>query len=422
MAQMGKRVLAILMGICLSLLIMEVVLRVYNPFEFRLRGNRIVLQTNKKHVIENSVAPKLDKEIVQVSNSLGFRGEEPPQQFDEKGVIPLVFDQYLTIIAVGGSTTECFYLSEGKTWEDRLSALLKERFARVWVNNAGLGGHSTFGHQVLLRDYVVNLRPDIVLFLLGFNDVGRAVPAANADRKLMEGGKFRGDDNDATAQTSEDVGEGLCFSSWRCFGASLAYYSELANLTLNIYRNFKAADAAAGQLGQVMVKQVSRGVALDVQLDLTKFEHVATRQTEIDAALQEHRQNFLAGYAERVRNLVEVSRQNGIEPVLMTQPALYGSGKDEITGVDLETIRLEDGKSGLLTWKVLELYNDVIRKVAEDEGVLLIDLAHELPKSSAYYYDLGHYTNEGAQKVAEIIEEALFPFILEKGMAEPLRK
>jgi len=35
--------------------------------------------------------------------------------------------------------------------------------------------------------------------------------------------------------------------------------------------------------------------------------------------------------------------------------------------------------------------------------VFLIDLAHKMPKSSAYFYDFIHFTEEGAEMVAEIM-------------------
>lgn len=60
----------------------------------------------------------------------------------------IILKSYLTIISVGGSTTECFYISDDKTWTHILGMKLKSVFTRVWINNAGLDGHSTFGHII----------------------------------------------------------------------------------------------------------------------------------------------------------------------------------------------------------------------------------------------------------------------------------
>jgi hypothetical protein len=50
-------------------------------------------------------------------------------------------------------------------------------------------------------------------------------------------------------------------------------------------------------------------------------------------------------------------------------------------------------------------------KVASDNGILLIDLAWEMPKSSLYFYDLVHFTNKGCEEVSSIISKALSPVL-----------
>ena len=70
-------------------------------------------------------------------------GEEP------RSILPR-----LTIVTVGGSTTECLELSSDKTWPLVMEPKLKKDFKSVWINNAGLAGHSTYGHLVLMQDYL----------------------------------------------------------------------------------------------------------------------------------------------------------------------------------------------------------------------------------------------------------------------------
>jgi hypothetical protein len=41
--------------------------------------------------------------------------------------------------------------------------------------------------------------------------------------------------------------------------------------------------------------------------------------------------------------------------------------------------------------------------------VPLVDLARLLPKDSRYYFDWVHYSNEGAQKVADLLSTQLLP-------------
>jgi hypothetical protein len=100
-----------------------------------------------------------------------------------------------------------------------------------------------------------------------------------------------------------------------------------------------------------------------------------------------------------------------IEPVLITQPTLYGPGRDPVTGVDLAAVKVGDNMNGGLMWQIVDLYNAVTRQEAQTERVLLIDLAQEMPRNSAYYYDYLHYTEPGAAEVATIVDRRLSPWL-----------
>ena len=111
LGNVGKNLLVLLISLVLVLGICELILRVYNPLGFRIKGNKIILPINKKEIIHHEHGlGKLDKVVVQQRNSLGFRGPEPPADFSRD----------LTIVTVGGSTTECFDLAEDQHLAPRL--------------------------------------------------------------------------------------------------------------------------------------------------------------------------------------------------------------------------------------------------------------------------------------------------------------
>ena len=43
--------------------------------------------------------------------------------------------------------------------------------------------------------------------------------------------------------------------------------------------------------------------------------------------------------------------------------------------------------------------------------MLTVDLARALPKDSTFFYDFFHFTNEGADRVAAIVHDALAPWL-----------
>jgi hypothetical protein len=95
-------------------------------------------------------------------------------------------------------------------------------------------------------------------------------------------------------------------------------------------------------------------------------------------------------------------------------PALFGETRDETTGVHLARVKVNGRGNGLLEWRLLELHNDVLRAVARADQVQLIDLARELPKDSKYFYDLLHFTNDGAARVGVIVASHLAPYLRAK--------
>src|SRR4051812_45338107 len=152
-----KRFFYVLYMVVLVPLLLELALRIYNPFNFRIKGDKILLQANKEFIIHNNTIPVIDSSIVHRKNNLGMRGPDKPDSFQK----------YLSIITVGGSTTECGYITEGKTWSDLLAKKLMKNYSLLWLNNAGLAGHSTFGHSILVHDYLIKLKPKVILFLVG---------------------------------------------------------------------------------------------------------------------------------------------------------------------------------------------------------------------------------------------------------------
>jgi lysophospholipase L1-like esterase len=350
-----------------ALAIVELVLQLYDPFGFRIKGARIVPAVNAVYQLRNLDIPGLDRSIVHTKNSLGFRGPEPPPDFERR----------LTIVAIGGSTTECYLVSDGKDWPSLLGRTLAGTFKDVWVNNAGLDGTSTYGHIVLMRDYVGGLRPKVALFMVGGNE------RYNIDGQPPDPG-FQ------SLAHVRSVHDAVRYA---------ATYSEVVSTAYNItYRLLKAPpdDLVGMEPGDLRLSDYTTEPPIEHRRSLVTSSQ--GRQTVLDS----HRP-ALAAYRRRLIELISITRGAGIYPVFITQPLLYGDGVDEDTGVDLGTVFVDESTNGALAWDVLERYHDVLRKTTADNGVDLIDLARRMPKRSAYYIDAEHYTNAGSARIAELL-------------------
>ena len=242
---------------------LEVALRIYNPFPFRVRGDRIVLPVHQSYTFTHEGAKKLDPVNHVTKNSLGFRGPEPPRDWS----------RWLTILTIGGSTTECLFLSDGKTWTDQLARRVAAVRPDAWINNAGLEGHSTFGHLVLLRDFVVSMRPSVAIFLIGTNDMSLA-----SERPIDR------------ALNPENLSAGhraLTFA---------ADHSEIGAVAENLVRMARTHRAHLG----------------DGELHLAETK---TRDVDDAAAarmLDDHQSKYLGDYARRIEAMLDLCRKNGI--------------------------------------------------------------------------------------------------------------
>lgn len=375
-----KDVVALGLGLLVALMLGETFLRIYNPFEFRARGYSIGLVKGVQYKrINSGNIPGIDNEVVMTKNSLGFRGEEPP----------LDLGNYYKILIVGGSTSECISISDGKTWSDVLDSQIKERYENIWINNAGIMGHSTFAHLVLLRDHLLQLDPDMLIFYIGVNDMSKEV-AGEMDQSVKDIGMLAGLVS-LNSQTHTIV-------------QFLSDKSELFNVGFNLYRYYQAYKKGLVRLD---AGQIQQWPGIRDQ----RFLSAPVSDEQRRLILNVHLEKYIPGYRQRVQQMIRVSRENDITPVLVTQPILYGCTVDPSTGLDLSLVAVEDGIDGCTKYRVMELYNDVLRDISREEGVYLVDVVPEFPHDSRLYIDMVHYSNEGSRVLGEIIAENMLEYI-----------
>jgi acyl-CoA thioesterase-1 len=82
------------------------------------------------------------------------------------------------IVAMGDSLTEGFGLPEADSYPSVLQQMLTERDVHWRVVNAGISGETSSGARSRL-DWVMKLKPDIVILETGANDALRGVPPEN---------------------------------------------------------------------------------------------------------------------------------------------------------------------------------------------------------------------------------------------------
>lgn len=159
------KIVLLLVTAVISFIVLEYIIRIifpsspYHPLLLLYPNNKIELHINLKG---------LSPVATHSTNSWGLRGDDPPS--------PSEWKKYYTIVSVGGSTTQCFYLDDHKTWPYLLQERLKKKyFKKVWVGNGGLLGHTTRAHIIFMREIIPKINPDAVILLVGINDLGFSI-------------------------------------------------------------------------------------------------------------------------------------------------------------------------------------------------------------------------------------------------------
>ena len=328
---------------------LEIVLRFYSPLPTRIKANKIVLPKNQKYSLPNSNFTKLAHNSVHFKNNIGFRGENWETN-----------SKRLKILFIGGSTTECFYVDEKKNWPLVIAQKLGTEFL---VNNAGLNGHSTVGHIALLKDYANDIKPNVAFFLIGINDLA-----------LTENGSNQFDEKMINNSIEKKI-------------LKLEEYSRVLNLIHSFYRSYQA---------------YKLGISDNVEWKLKETKNPSFLSDEEWKSIKLNHENSQINYKKRILEIIDICKSNNIKPVFITQPLLFGEGKDPSTSLDLQNYFVYKMK-GYQYFEKLQLYNKTLIGTCISENISFIDLAMKLPKDSKYFIDDMHFSDEGCEKVSEIV-------------------
>src|SRR5260221_13945310 len=115
------------LSVTLSIILLEIALRIYNPIVQTVKGDRVVLSTNYDEIRKNFQIPGVAPESHIHQNAAGFRGADPPADLAD----------LLSIVTVGGSTTRSATQSDNDTWTALLGDSVAACFHHTWINNAG---------------------------------------------------------------------------------------------------------------------------------------------------------------------------------------------------------------------------------------------------------------------------------------------
>jgi hypothetical protein len=278
------------------------------------------------------------------------------------------------IIFIGGSTTECMYVTENNRFPYLVGQLIEEKTNKL-INsyNSGVSGNNLIQSFDLFLNKLIPMNPDIIVISHAINDYATLAydhtywPIGTPRSELIT-------INDYFPKKPTET------FFWHFKGIFHVLYP-------NIYY----------RLHEIKDKILNPPQPIE-HWDEWAGSHHKIKDRDFDFMQKEFRW--------ALQLLVNASKTHDISPVLMTQANRFKDNPDEFVlnfmnpmfsgGITYETFKKE-----------YDTFNEIIRKVAKANDIPLIDLAKLVPQEKEYMYDVLHYNDTGSIFVANIISENL---------------
>jgi hypothetical protein len=274
----------------------------------------------------------------------------------------------IDILTIGGSTTDQRLINDGQTWQDVLQAQIKQQLNKsVCVSNAGVDGHSTFGHLQSFRQWfplIEGLNPKLYVLYIGINDAGiRLAPVDAFDT-------FNPNDTSIPPKSFWD--------------------RSAIHQILQLLRSVKTSSSVSSIA--IYAGHAKRPPLLS--------EYTATHYSSgIDALIEKN----TALFSRRLNALMdEIAQRNGTV-VCVSQPHLFSKiVQSQLRGV--ENAFDFEGKiyNGLDYEKSINNLNQAMRELCSQRQGFFVDMASK-DFSTSDFYDFVHSTPEGAARLGKYL-------------------
>ena len=262
-------------------------------------------------------------------------------------------DPDFTISFLGGSTTECSYVQESKRFPGLVSSMLfEENNLKINILNAGRSGNTLQDSINIFFNHIILFKPDYVVLMHATND--RGILKSDPTYKSRMG--------------------------------SIASFNRIAKWIFQSYsRGFYVVGFLRHRITMLINKRNENTLN---EKNIDRFDKKGLNQLDPTP------------FYQRLKVFVHMARELGVEPILMTQPLASVRTKFSPEWTDVPD---------------QEVLNRVIRDVAKEEKVILIDLSNYMVNNIndyeanmiKYLYDGVHVTDLGSFHYARHISDQL---------------
>ncbi len=277
----------------------------------------------------------------------------------------------MSLVFLGDSVTAELLVDEEKRFP-YLTGVLLEKDMGIKINsyNASRTANNSLNSLDILLNKIIPIKPDVAIMMHNNNDVAimlyeKSYWNTNKTRRLI-------------------------------FDANEYILSNFFKITRDKFiPNISRELRLAGARFRTLLKKRSTDIGND--------EFAKTRHTKVNYNAAEMVEQF----EMNLQTFITICKIRQITPVCMTMASRFTENPDKAIMDRFKTVAISYQEYKHL----FDLFNDSIRRKAQENDVLLIDLAATMPQKKDYIYDVIHYNNHGSVKASEIIKDKLKPLL-----------
>ncbi|MBF0437035.1 MAG: SGNH/GDSL hydrolase family protein [Magnetococcales bacterium] len=288
-----------------------------------------------------------------------LRTDEDGYIIGDNDLLDSVKSQKVEIIFLGGSTTECLHVDEGERFPYLISTKIKYTNGQpIRILNGGVAGNNVMHSVIKFLAKGVKYKPKRVVMMHAINDLVLFFKTLSY----------------WTAPNSRSLVSQKARNDFYELGESIKNLL-IPNIPINVLSGLSQTGMSDEWVG---------------------YRHFTPTFNEVKSTLYNQ-------FKPALKVFVETSKSFGSEPILMTQFNRL-TENDKLT----RSLYEKDMKFPYEQFVILyRLANSIVRDVARENDIFLIDLDRQVEKTAEYMYDSVHLNTQGSRLVSDIISTSL---------------
>jgi len=271
------------------------------------------------------------------------------------------------LLFLGGSTTECILVKSQFRFPSLVESQLNNNKDNKFIAlNSGVSGNSSIHSLNILINKGLKYNPKYIFIMHNINDLN----------SLLRMGNYFTENNYSSREGKNNI----------------IFEPTISKLTIE-------------KIKEKIKKLLPNTYNLYLTKKLQNFQTKKLKNKTINRDID--KEKIKNNFRKNIESMVSISKIYGSQPILMTQMSRIKEELDEDIILEIRNQLPHLGVKYDEYYLLFKAFNEIIRDIANEYNVPLVDLDRTIKKDRKYMYDVIHLTEEGSKMVAKNILELL---------------